>query len=98
MGHVEIDHANGTLKIYSHIITYGEAADEIVTERMRREIETMWNAPGAIAYINHNHYKVVFEITCSCKPNIAELEVCRIQIRATIISELKISFMATSHS
>ena len=75
MGHVEIDHRNGILKIYSNIITYGDAANEIVTERMRREIENMWNAPSANAYINHNHYKVVFVITCSCRPDITELEV-----------------------
>ena len=45
MGEVEIDMYNYTVIINSHIITYGNAADEKITESIRAEIETMWNAP-----------------------------------------------------
>ena len=43
MGSAELD--NQQLIIYSHIITYGNAADAALTEMMRDEIETMWNEP-----------------------------------------------------
>ena len=44
MGEIEINSNNHTITISSHIITYGNEATEEVTERMRKEIETIESA------------------------------------------------------
>ena len=63
MGEAEIDMISRTITIRSHIITYGNAADEVVTERIREEIETMWNEPQGVVYLKAIPYRVVFRIT-----------------------------------
>ncbi|MEO7922639.1 MAG: peptidase M10 [Chitinophagaceae bacterium] len=73
MGSVEIDQLE--LVIFSHIITYGNAADAIVTERIREEIETMWNEPMASVAVDGSLYAVVFKITASFEPGITDLEI-----------------------
>ena len=65
MGEVEINTVEGSLLIRSHIITYGNEAEAEVTERMRAEIETMWNVPAAVVYIDRIHYRVRFIITAA---------------------------------
>jgi hypothetical protein len=75
MGEAEIDISRKILFIHSHIITYGNAADELVTEQMRDEIETMWNEPAAIITIHHTDLTVRFHITVELKKDISELEV-----------------------
>lgn len=52
MGELEIDTGNGKLIFRANIITYGNAADTIVTERIRSEIESMWNKPRAVVMVN----------------------------------------------
>jgi hypothetical protein len=61
--------------ISSHIITYGNAADPIITERMRAEIETMWNAPAATFVKNGHEWRVVFRITASFQPVIDPFDI-----------------------
>lgn len=56
--------------IYSHIITYGNAADAAITELIRDEIESIWNEPKATLNIKDNVCQVVFRITASFEPNI----------------------------
>ncbi len=75
MGEAEIDASNNNLTIHSHIITYGDAADEELTKRIRDEIETMWNEPHAIISIKKNSFYVVFRITASLQPKVEPLEV-----------------------
>lgn len=75
MGEAEIDASYNILTIYSHIITYGDGANEELTERIRDEIETMWNEPHAIISIKKNSFNVVFRITAELQPNIEMLEV-----------------------
>ena len=75
MGQAEIDITNKQLIIHSHIITYGNAADEIITQRIREEIETMWNEPNAIIAIGQNDFLVRFHISSELKKEITELEV-----------------------
>jgi hypothetical protein len=75
MGEVELDQQRKTITVRSHIITYGTAADEEVTARMRQEIESMWNEPQALIYLNFVHYQLRFQITSECKPSIDQLEV-----------------------
>ena len=73
MGSVEID--GNELVIFSHIITYGNAADALVTERMREEIGTMWNEPMGTVVLDGTLYNVVFRITASFEPAITDLEI-----------------------
>jgi hypothetical protein len=75
MGEAEIDSIGRTIIISSHIITYGSEATEEVTERMRREIETMWNEPDAFIYLLNDSYKIIFQITAETRKNISELEI-----------------------
>jgi len=75
MGAVEFDSINRALLIHSHIITYGNAASPELTEQIRDEIETMWNEPRAVAFIESKEVNVVFRITAELKININELEV-----------------------
>ena len=75
MGEVEIDSIGRTIIISSYIITYGSEATEEVTERMRREIETMWNEPNAFIYLLNDSYKIIFQITAETRKNISELEI-----------------------
>jgi hypothetical protein len=75
MGEVEINHIALAITISSHIITYGTQATPDLSERIRGEIETMWNEPGAYLLIHNKHYKVIFTISAEAKPGISELEV-----------------------
>jgi hypothetical protein len=75
LGEVELDIAKKLLIIHSHIITYGNAANEQITEQIRHEIESMWNEPHAVININHQQVQVQFRITAELKKNITELEV-----------------------
>jgi hypothetical protein len=75
MGEAEIYTTGGTLTIYSHIIAYGNKADEALTEQIREEIETMWNEPHGSVVLEGKTYAVQFRITADCRPGITELEV-----------------------
>lgn len=75
MGEAEIIESKKTLTIFSHIIIYGNAADEILTQRIRDEIETMWNEPKAVIIINNIPFQTIFRITDELKKDVTELEV-----------------------
>jgi hypothetical protein len=75
MGESEININSRTITISSHIITYGNEATEEVTERIRREIETMWNEPKASIYLRNDYYKILFRITSAIKKDISELDI-----------------------
>lgn len=74
MGEAEIT-TNNSLTIHSHIITYGDAADTKTTERIRNEIETMWNEPKGIIIMYGSSFQIVFRITAEIKKDVTELEV-----------------------
>ncbi len=74
MGSVELISGH-RLIIYSHIITYGYAAEPAVTELMRDEIETMWNEPGGVAAFKSLPHKVIFRISSSFQPGITPLDI-----------------------
>jgi hypothetical protein len=63
MGELEIDTGNGKLIFHANIITYGNAADPIVTERIRSEIESMWNEPRAAVMISNMMLDLEFRIS-----------------------------------
>lgn len=75
MGEAEIRESSKSLLIHSHILTYGSAADDLLTEQIRDEIETMWNEPKAVISIYDTNFQVVFRITAELKTDITELEV-----------------------
>ncbi|MBA3675588.1 MAG: peptidase M10, partial [Chitinophagaceae bacterium] len=63
MGEAEIVPHHNTIVIASHIITYGNAADEKLTALIRDEIETMWNEPKGMVYVNDIPHQVFFSIS-----------------------------------
>jgi hypothetical protein len=75
MGSAELDSMHDKLIIYSHIITYGNAADPVITELIRDEIETMWNEPEAVIFIDDKGILVTFVITAASQPVIAPEEI-----------------------
>jgi hypothetical protein len=75
MGEAELNFEEKSIIIRSHIITYGSMADDIISERMRSEIETMWNVPGAFCIINNTSLQVKFRISAELKKDIDQMEV-----------------------
>lgn len=75
MGEAELDKTRKTITIHSHIITYGTAADEPITQQMRDEIETLWNEPNAKIIIDRTVFTIQFHTTAEVRKEIPELEV-----------------------
>ena len=75
MGEIEVDKDNHTIIISSHIITYGSAATEELSERIRKEIETMWNEPEGVIYLDKERYQIIFSISAKIKKEISELDI-----------------------
>ena len=75
MGEAEINTDNRLITLYSHLIIYGNAANEKLSERMRSEIETMWNEPQGSIHWKRNDYLLQFVITAELKKDVDELEV-----------------------
>jgi hypothetical protein len=73
MGVAELNEAE--LRIYSHIITYGNATDAVLAEMMREEIETMWNEPKAILIVDGSAFEVRFIITAAFQPAITDIDI-----------------------
>ena len=61
--------------IYSHIITYGNAANIEITELIRDEIETMWNEPAANISYKGVSLRVRFNLTASYVPDISPISI-----------------------
>lgn len=74
MGEAEITSGN-VITIHSHIITYGSAADEMVTKRIREEIENSWNEPNGMILLHNTAFHIIFRITAELKTTVSELEV-----------------------
>lgn len=75
MGEAELDIKEKRITLYSHLVTYGNDAGEEITERMRSEIETMWNEPAAMIFMHDTHFLVTFKVTAEVNMNIPELEI-----------------------
>lgn len=75
MGSAELDIHHHQLFIYSNIITYGNAASKEITELIREEIETMWNAPGPSLSFGNLIFEVVFTIDARYQPDITPLDI-----------------------
>jgi hypothetical protein len=74
MGTVELN-TNRQLVISSHIITYGNGADPMITEQMREEIESMWNEPRAFVLLRKEKCRVVFRITATCEIALTPMDI-----------------------
>ncbi len=66
---------NQQLIIQSHIITYGNAADDAITEMIRDEIESLWNEPKGVLNFDGLTMHVRFQITASFQPAITDIEI-----------------------
>src|SRR5215216_502535 len=75
MGEVELDSFEKQLVIHSHIITYGHAATQELTEQIRDEIETMWNEPQGFIQIESIPVSLQFKITAELKSHISDIEI-----------------------
>ena len=75
MGEVELDILNRKIILYAEIITYGNAVDDMITERIRREIEDMWNEPRTILLFNKSPFTIRFQINAICIPSINPLDI-----------------------
>ena len=75
MGTAELNTSQKIIIVHSHIITYGDAANEALTEQIRDEIETMWNEPHGRVVLDNEAYLVQFRITAELKKDVTELEV-----------------------
>jgi len=75
MGEVEILTGSKTIVIHSHIIIYGKAANEELTQTIREEIETLWNEPKGLIILDGNSYIIQFQITSALRLDLTELEV-----------------------
>lgn len=75
MGEAEVNTGSRIITIYSHIITYGSAANEALTESIREEIETLWNEPKGVVTLDGTPYTLQFHITAALRMDITELEV-----------------------
>jgi hypothetical protein len=75
MGEVEIYVNSKTIVITSHVITYGDAADEKLTASIREEIETMWNEPKGLVNLKGSLFRVIFRISSALNPTIDVEEV-----------------------
>lgn len=73
MGTAEI--INKQYIIFSHIITYGKAANSTLTEMIRDEIETMWNEPMGKVELNDTLYTVEFRITATFHPGLTDIDI-----------------------
>ena len=75
MGEVEIDTASRRFNVFSHIVLYGDAANEELARIMRDEIEGLWNDPGGYVFFKEQHFQPRFIITAEARPGIDQLEV-----------------------
>lgn len=72
---VAISIHNNTLILSAHLITYGGAADSVLTERIREEIETLWNEPEALITLKGRELAIAFRITSAHIPDLDPLDV-----------------------
>jgi hypothetical protein len=75
MGEVGLDKKQKQVIITSHIICYGSAASEELTQLIRDEIETMWNEVQGRIVAGNETFRVQFRISAETRKEISELEV-----------------------
>lgn len=71
MGEVELQPDNNILIIHSVIYFYGNAANEILSEQIAKDIPDHWNEAKGKAIIKRNIYDVFFEIRGFYAPSLS---------------------------
>lgn len=74
MGEVELDITNKRIVISSHIILYGNSADELLAQQLGEEIEAAWNEPAGKVRINNLLMQVQFIISAAVKERLTDVE------------------------
>ncbi len=77
MGIAEQDPGGSRLIIRSHLVTYGNGADEGLTDYLREEIETLWNEPKTTIALEGRAWIVEFRISAQVRRDLQEEEVYR---------------------
>ncbi len=77
MGEAELLPEQHVMLIHSHIITYGNAADPAITERICEEIGRLWNEANGNIRIKNEQWRVEFRISGQYHPHIDALEINR---------------------
>ena len=62
MGKVELQTENNLLVIHSTIYFYGNAANEVLSFQIAKDIADHWNEPGGKIRVKRNIYKIFFDI------------------------------------
>ena len=62
MGEVELQPENNLLIIHSVIYFYGDAANDILSKQIAKDIANHWNEPKGKTTIKRNNYNVLFAI------------------------------------
>lgn len=75
MGILELDQNRLHIYIRAQIYLYGEAIDEDLAKRLEDEINSMWNEPRALVWMNRNPYLVLFQVGVSLYPSLTAEEV-----------------------
>ena len=75
MGEAEVESSKKSIIISSHLVCYGNAASQALTEQVRDEIETAWNEPQGRVRLGSQEYIVRFRITAEVRADVPELEV-----------------------
>ena len=63
MGEVELKPENNLLIIHAAIYFYGNAANEVLSFQIAKDIADHWNEPNGNTIVKRNFYNVFFEIT-----------------------------------
>ncbi|HEY5464449.1 MAG TPA: peptidase M10 [Hanamia sp.] len=70
MGEAELQPGNNLLIIHSVIYFYGNAANDILSMQIAKDIADHWNGPKGKVIIKRNSYEVLFEIEGIYEPSL----------------------------
>jgi hypothetical protein len=99
MGTIEIEPSSKKLIIFSNILLYGNGISELFRKEIEEEIETMWNEPKGIVFLQNQDYVLHFKINCWLHPTLTQQDIVEntnpknnyIRIEST--SSINISFV-----
>lgn len=75
MGIIEVDKEQAHINILSSIFLYGDAVSEEIRKDMEGEINTMWNEPRALVWIDNYPFLAQFHTEVFLYPDLKEEEV-----------------------
>lgn len=75
MGIIEVDQQQVRVWIRSHVFLYGSAISESLRVGMEEEINTLWNEPRALVWLNGIPYLVVFETRVFLFPDLKPVDI-----------------------